>query len=252
MSRMGWERPEDWEEQAEYEGTADLRGRLFFLRLLVVVVLGVLLGRVIWLQQTQGEDLATAAVDNQLATLTENAPRGVIFDRNGVLLAENLASFNVSITLSKLPDDDADRQAVFERISLLTGVPITNSVAQRQLGQSADPAEVAIASRLATVYSSPVSETLSTAGIIPQLPTSIQEVVDTFSFDPFNPHVITRNVPITLARIIEQESVFMPGVSVVPEPIRNYPTGELTSHIIGFMGPDPRSELRDRSRVRAG
>ena len=95
MSRMGWERPEDWEEQAEYEGTADLRGRLFFLRLLVVIVLGILLGRVIWLQQIQGDNFTIAAIDNQLATLTENAPRGVIFDRNGKLLAENLASFNV-------------------------------------------------------------------------------------------------------------------------------------------------------------
>ena len=239
MSRMGWERPEDWEEQAEYEGSADLRGRLFFLRLLVVVTLGILLGRVIWLQQTQGDNFAAAAIDNQLATLTENAPRGVIFDRNGALLAENLASFNVSITLSKLPEDDADRQAVFERLSLLTGVPITNTIAQRELAQSADPAEIGVARRLATVYNAPISDTLDAAGIVPQLQTSIEDVVRTFSFDPFNPHVITRNVPITLARVIEQESVFMPGVSVVAEPVRNYPTGALTSHIIGFMGPIP-------------
>ena len=239
MSRMGWERPEDWEEQAEYEGTADLRGRLFFLRLLVVVVLGVLLGRVIWLQQTQGENLAIAAEDNQIATLTENAPRGVIFDRHGELLAENLASFNVSVVLSELPKDDADRQAVFERLSLLTGVPITNTAAQRDLVVSADPAEVSVARRLATLYAAPISDTLDAAGIVPQLQTSIEDVVRTFSFDRFNPHVITRNVPITLARVIEQESVFMPGVSVVAEPVRNYPTGALTSHIIGFMGPIP-------------
>ncbi|MGB1250888.1 MAG: penicillin-binding transpeptidase domain-containing protein [Candidatus Promineifilaceae bacterium] len=250
MSRMGWERPEDWEEQAEYEGSADLRGRLFFLRLLVVVTLGILLGRVIWLQQTQVEGLTAAAIDNQIATITQNAPRGVIFDRNGILLAENLASFDVSVTLSKLPTDDVDRRAVFERLSLLTGVPITNTVAQQALGKSADPAEVGVTSRLASLYSAPISGTLNSAGIIPQLPTSIEEVVRTFSFDPFNPHVITRNVPITLARVIEQESVFMPGVSVVAEPVRNYPTGALTSHIIGFMGPIPDLSYVDRGYER--
>ncbi len=239
MSRMGWERPEDWEEQEIYEAGADLRGRLFFMRLLVVVVLGGLLGRVIYLQQTRGTSLELQAADNRTAVLTADAPRGVIFDRNGQPLAENLPQFNVAITLDKLPDDEQDRQAIFERLSLLTGVPITNTIQQEALVVSADPDIVAQTEQLAGLYGAATDETLDLSGVVTELPTSIMNVVETYSFDPFNPQVITSSIPITLARIIEQESVFMPGVSVEVAPLRNYPSGESTAHIIGFMGPIP-------------
>ncbi len=236
---MGWERPEDWEEQAAYESGADLRGRLFFMRLLVVVALGGLLGRVIFLQQTRGANLELQAADNRIAVLTTDAPRGVIFDRNGLPLAQNLPQFNVAITLDKLPSDENERTAVFERLSLLTGVPITNTVQQEALIVSADPDIVAQTEQLAELYGVSADETLDLSGVVPELPASIMNVVETYSFDPFNPQVITSSIPITLARVIQQEAVFMPGVSVEAAPLRNYPSGEATAHIVGFMGPIP-------------
>jgi penicillin-binding protein 2 len=53
------------------------------------------------------------------------------------------------------------------------------------------------------------------------------------------PAPIKTNVPITLAYQIEQESIFLPGVRIIEEPLRDYPSGEVTSHIVGFMGPIP-------------
>ncbi len=236
---MGWERPEDREEQQTYEAETELRGRMFFLRLTVVLILGLLLGRVIYLQQWRGDDFQTAAIERQLAEITQDAPRGVIFDSNGTLLAENLAQFDVAVTISQLPTEDDARQAVYERVSVLTGVPITNTVAQQQLRDEADSAEVDTAEQLADLFDASTTDTLDLAGIIPELPDSIEEIVQTFNFDPFNPHVIAANVPITVARIVEQESVFLPGISVVAQPARNYPSGEFTSHLIGFMGAIP-------------
>lgn len=64
MSRIGWERPEDLEVAEEDRG---IRGRLFFLRSVIVVALALLLFRVYWLQRTQGEELQTLAEENQLA-----------------------------------------------------------------------------------------------------------------------------------------------------------------------------------------
>ncbi|HFC11333.1 MAG TPA: hypothetical protein ENJ56_00715, partial [Anaerolineae bacterium] len=239
MSRMGWERPEDRDEQQIYEGETELRGRLFFMRLAVVLILGGLLGRVIYLQQWRGVDLETAAVERQIAEITTDAARGVIFDKNGVLLAENLAQFDVAVTIADLPPEEDGRQAVYQRVAILTGVPVTNTLAQEELQESANSAEVETAARLAQLYDANTTETLDLAGIIPDLPDSIEEVVQTFSFDPFNPHVIAANVPITVARIIEQEKVFLPGISVVAQPIRNYPSGSHTAHLIGFMGSIP-------------
>ncbi len=237
MSRMGWERIED-QEELEREDMG-LSGRLFFLRLVIITTLGLLLYRVWWIQQNRGQELQAQAEENRIAVLRQSAPRGVIFDRNGQALAVNLPSFNVTITPAFLPGTEAERQAVYERLSLLTGVPVTNTVQQQALIQAANPELVNTYSRLAELYNAPVDETLDQAGVVPQLPDSIAGIVETFSFAPYLPAVITSSIPITLAYTIEQESIFLPGVRVLEQPRRYYPSGEFTAHIIGYMGPLP-------------
>ncbi|HSM54705.1 MAG TPA: penicillin-binding protein 2 [Candidatus Sulfomarinibacteraceae bacterium] len=230
-----------WDVEPEEDATVDpgVRERLFFMRIIIVGALVFLLARVYWLQQTQGDQLLELASDNQFATLTIDPPRGEIFDRQGLTLAINEPSFDVTITPAFLPSDENERQRVFERLSVLTGVPVTNTVQQRQLAQQADPTLVNTYSRLAQLYGAPVDETLADAGIVPQLPDSIEEIFQTYSFAQYLPATITTSVPITLAYRIEQESVYLPGVRVIPQAIRNYPSGEYTSQIIGFMGPLP-------------
>lgn len=239
MSRIGWEREEDQESPMEDFG---LRGRLFFLRLFILIIFGLLLYRVYWLQQTKGDDLRTLAQENQFATLQTSAPRGVVFDRDGDPLAINLPSFNVTITPAFLPDDPGEIQAVYEHLSLLTGVPVTNTLAQQELIESANPELVQTYSRLAQIYGASVEETLDNADVVPQLPDSISAIVREYSFAQYRPAVITSNVAITLAYQIEQESMFLPGVRVIPEPLRYYPSGEYTAHILGYMGPIPNED----------
>ena len=236
MSMMGWDVRPPENDTADDPG---LQGRLLFLRIVVVGMLVVLLGRVMWLQQTQGAEFQELAADNQLATLTIDPSRGEIFDRVGRPLAVNMPSFDVTITPAFLPTDPQERLRVFERLALLTSVPVTNTVEQRALVQQADPALVNIYSRLSDLYGASVDETLDNAGIVPQLPDSISEIYETYSFAQYLPAVITTGVPITLAYRIEQESAYLPGVRVLPKPVREYPSGEFTSHMIGFMGPLP-------------
>ncbi|MEM7802550.1 MAG: hypothetical protein AAF633_25375 [Chloroflexota bacterium] len=231
-----------WRREVEVEETAaetGLRSRIFFLRLIFLVTVSGLMFRIFWLQQVQGPDFAALSNENRIARLLIDAPRGVIFDRNGTLLATNEPSFNVTITPAFLPGDETERLAVFERLSLLTSIPVTNTVAQTELIDAADPNLVRQYTQLAELYGAPVDETLDLSGLIPQLPDSIENVFETFSFQQYLPATVKAGVTITEAMLIEQESIYLPGVRVIPEPIRSYPTGELTSHIIGFMGPLP-------------
>ena len=73
MSRIGWDRVEDYEAPEDDTG---IRGRLLLLRVIVVVAMVVLVYRVYWLQQTRGDELQTHAEENQLARLTIDPPRG--------------------------------------------------------------------------------------------------------------------------------------------------------------------------------
>lgn len=236
MSRIGWDRPEDRESSVEDIG---LRGRLYFFRVVIVIIFGLLLYRVHHIQQTRGGELTALAQENQFATLRTKAPRGVIFDRNGQPLAVNLPSFNITITPAFLPATADERQAVYERLSLLTGVPVTNTIQQQQLIAEADPTLVQTYTRLADVFGTSAQETLDNAGVVKQLPNSIQGIVIENSFAQYIPAVITANVPITMAYRVEQESIFLPGVRVIPQPLRYYPSGEFTAHILGYMGPIP-------------
>ncbi|WP_420628968.1 penicillin-binding protein 2 [Candidatus Leptofilum sp.] len=237
MSRMGWERVEDVEELEKED--FGLRGRLFFFRLVVVAILGLLLYRVYWIQQNSGDQLQALAQENQFAILRNDAPRGVIFDRDGDPLAINIPSFNVTITPTFLPDDPNELQAIYERLSLLTGVPVTNTVAQQQLVEAANPELVETYTRLAEIYGVSGQETLAQTGVVPQLPDSIGEIMRIAAPLQYIPAVITSGIPITQAYNIEQESIFLPGVRVLPEPLRYYPTAEYTAPIIGYMGPLP-------------
>ncbi len=237
MSSIGWKPPE--ERDPEIQQIPGVRGRLLFMRVIVVVVLSLLVYRVYWLQQTKGPGLTERATENQFAVLTTDAPRGVILDRNGEPLAVNKPSFNVTITPAFLPDDDDERQPVFERLSLLTGVPLTNTVQQEALVATANPELVSTYGRLAEIYGASVEETLDEAGVVPQLPDSIEAIVEQNSFAPYVPAVITTGVSISVAYRIEQESIFLPGVRVLPRALREYPSGEFTAHIIGYMGPVP-------------
>lgn len=236
MSRIGWDRPEDRESPTEDSG---LHGRLTFFRVIVIIVFGLLLFRVYQIQQTRGTEYVELAQQNQFATLETDAPRGVVFDRNGQPLAVNLPSFNVTIIPAFLPTDEVEQQAIYERLSLLTGVPVTNTVEQQGLITEAKPELIQTYSRLAQVYGAPIEETLDNAGIVEKLPDSIAAIVQENSFAQYVPAVITANVPLTVAYQIEQDSIFLPGVRVLPEPLRYYPSGEYTSHILGYMGPIP-------------
>jgi penicillin-binding protein 2 len=242
MSRMGWQHVEETEVGEEDSG---LRGRLFFLRGLMLLIIGLLLYRVWWLQQTRGPDLISQANENRLTTLNTDAPRGVIFDRDGQALAVNLPSFDVTITPAFLPANADEQTAVFERLSILTNVPVTNTLQQQILVEAANPELVSTYSRLAELYDAPVRDTLDLAGVVPRLPNSIVGIVQENSFAQYVPAVITSSVPITLAYTIEQESIFLPGVQVLPRPLRYYPSGELTAHLLGFMGPIPNENWLD-------
>ena len=87
-----------------------------------------LLGRLIYLQLFQHNLYTTLARQNQLGLIPVEPNRGLIYDRNGVLLAENKPIFNLVITpdlvshvdetiaaLSKIIKIDADDLKQFER-----------------------------------------------------------------------------------------------------------------------------------------
>ncbi len=69
---------------------------------------------------------------------------------------------------------------------------------------------------------------------------------------PYTGVPVSCDVSQEVAMRVREKASDWPGVSVEVESVRDYPTGELTSEIIGFLGPIPAAleeEYRDLSFV---
>ena len=187
--------------------------RVLIIYALIVGVVGLMISRLINLQVLAPQDLVRQAVENFTKDISDPASRGIIYDRNGYVLARNAASYNVMITPASLPDDDADIQHIYRELSELTGVPAGGPVTEATLNN-------------AKLYSACVPG-----------PSIADMVALGDSLAPYTPVKITCNISKELARVIGEKAVDWPGVSVEVEPVRDYPTGSLTANVVGFLGP---------------
>ncbi|MYD89354.1 MAG: hypothetical protein F4Y08_03300 [Caldilineaceae bacterium SB0662_bin_9] len=88
-------------------------------RLTLIILLGLLIARLYQLQVRKHDDYAADADANRLRTIEIPAARGLIFDRNGELLARNRPSYQLAIVPEELPDDDLDTEADEEYEAIL-------------------------------------------------------------------------------------------------------------------------------------
>jgi penicillin-binding protein 2 len=97
--------------------------RLFMQRSIQALVFAALLiaalvGRLIYLQVVAHEHFITLSDDNRIKILPLPPNRGLIFDRNGLILADNLPSYRLEIT----PEQVRDMQGTLERLAQLVNI----------------------------------------------------------------------------------------------------------------------------------
>ena len=189
--------------------------RLAVIYIGVLLVFTGLLFRLVNLQVVEGSRWTISAIDNYTLEVSIPASRGIIYDRNGYILARNIASYNVVITPARLPDDDSDIQRIYRELSELIDVPVGGPVTDASL-----------------------EEAKLFAACVPG-PGIGQLVALQDTLAPFSAVKIKCNVSEDIARIVQEKSVDWRGVSVEIDPIREFPTGSLTSNIVGFLGPIP-------------
>ncbi|MBN1250236.1 MAG: penicillin-binding protein 2, partial [Anaerolineae bacterium] len=192
----------------------------------ILLILGLYLIRLWQLQFLEGGSWRARAVQQQSRLVIVSPPRGVIYDRNGEILVRNIPAYNVTITPGNLPDDPEHERDVLMRLSQLLDIPYST-------GEGLDLPE----------YRSEISA-VGRSGFPPygELPEpGLLEMVDKVRWlDAYAPIVVEQNIERDLALLIAQEgSVTMPGVGIEVVSRRRYAYGELTSQILGFLGPIP-------------
>lgn len=72
--------------------------------LFTVICFGLLFARFFWLQVHKHEQYSAKAEDNRISVAPIEPNRGIIMDRNGVVLARNYSAYTLEVTPSKLTD----------------------------------------------------------------------------------------------------------------------------------------------------
>ncbi len=187
------------------------RWRFRVIYILLAVVFTVYVVRLFSLQIINGKAYLEQSEENRIRNISMQTQRGNIYDRNGFVLAQNTASYNIAITPAYLPGDEGTKEEIYRELSSLIDLQVTNGIVTDESARLFTPC---------------------------QSDFGIKEIVligDTNA--PFSPVNIKCNVSKEIAMVISEKTGAWPGVTVEIEPVRQYPTGKLTAEIIGFLGP---------------
>jgi penicillin-binding protein 2 len=103
----------------QHEDFKNLQRRLLYLRLGLLLGLLLLSVRLWYLQVVKGTYYRALSEQNRVRTVDLKPARGLIFDRHGELLANNVPSFNLYLTM----EDIRDRESLAVSLENLIGLP---------------------------------------------------------------------------------------------------------------------------------
>ncbi|MBS1155889.1 MAG: mrdA [Proteobacteria bacterium] len=161
--------------------------RMVVAALFVLVLFGLLLTRFIWLQVVKHNEYMTLAEQNRISLVPIQPSRGIIKDRNGVVLAHNFSAYTLEITPSRV----GDLESAINRLAEIVDIqPRDRRRFKKLLDETKDFESLPIRTRLS------------------------DEEVARFAANSYK----------------------FPGVEIKARLFRQYPMGEVASHLIGYIG----------------
>jgi penicillin-binding protein 2 len=182
--------------------------RLTAFAAIVVLSLVALVARLVQIQLFDGASYRAQALANQVRLIPVAAPRGIIADRRGAVLARSRPSFVVALIPSEVND------------------------LQRELTSLAGIIDVSKASLMHRL--------LHHRGI------DYAGFAQVAANEPYGPVVLATNLPVPTVARLSEVLTSLPGVDLEVQPIRDYPQGALGSHLIGYVGAITQDEFERR------
>ncbi len=175
------------------------RGRVLVASVVVVACFLLVASRLVYLQIVRHADLLEQAENNRTSIVPVVPNRGLILDRNGIVLASNYSAYTLEVTPSRITDLEQTIEALSQVIEI---APRDRRRFKKLLDESKSFESLPLRTRLN------------------------DEEVAKFAAQRFR----------------------FPGVDIKARLFRNYPYGELASHVIGYIGrinPAEKEKLDD-------
>ncbi len=201
------------QDNQQYEKPTIALGRFRWIFLVITFVFVFYTFTLFDLQILQGSSFKAQAEENRIRQISIPTQRGMIYDRNGMLLARNVPVYHIAITPASLPESDGKTFEIYRALSELLEIPVSNGVVNEETSALFTPCRTTFG----------IEEIVKIAG----------------SLWPYSPTRVKCNIDKDVAMEIMEKGSDWPGVSIEIESIREYPTGNVTAELIGFLGPIP-------------
>jgi len=179
----------------------------------VILISFVALAIPLWhLQIVEGRRYQLRANENRFRQISTDAPRGVIYDRSGHVLARNMPRFSITVVPAALEPEN-EEQVLGRLVALLN----------RQA------ANVPAASTVASEHQLDIGK--------------LRKELQEGRAAPYRPIVVADNAPRDVALIVMEELGDLPGVQVRVRAQRQYVEGKLLAHVIGYVGSIPAKQV---------
>jgi penicillin-binding protein 2 len=165
-----------------------------------------LIGRLLFLQVVKGGYYSQVAKDNQILPLPLPAPRGMVKDRNGEVIATDRLSYTVSLIPYELTKAIPKKRSSVEIKDIIPQVEKLAVYLQSDL----DPLEEKISSKWSQNY---------------------------------QPIKIKKDVDFNTICVIEEQNDDLPGVIYQVEPTRKYLEAGWVGHVVGYVSELTKEEL---------
>jgi penicillin-binding protein 2 len=183
-----------------------------------LVLFGIILFRLWFLQILSGQQFVAQANDNRLRPVKIVAPRGTVTDRNGEVIVANRPGIAIGIRLMDVPAGRLDAEVV----DLSRVLHMDPARMRREIVDHLRPSWP-IAVPPIKVGWKPVTE-----GKVPSL-----DLV-----------VVKEDVSRAVYSYILEHAESFPGVEVQKDYLRDYPHGDLAAHLLGNLGEVSADELK--------
>ncbi|MCB1030828.1 MAG: hypothetical protein KDA95_05780, partial [Acidimicrobiales bacterium] len=179
--------------------SSDSSHRLGLLAVTAISLFGALVARLWFLQIVEGETFTLQAEGNATQETITPAPRGTIYDRNGVALVRNRQSIVVGIDREEFKELSEGRQrGLLQRLSLALS-----------MGRAV-PDQVSVE--------------------------QIRAKLSDTRFSKFRPVPIAEDISIEDEIFLSEQQWRFPSVVVERTTVREYPFGQLAAHVLGYVG----------------
>ncbi len=185
--------------------------------LILIIIIGfifvTLAGRLAFLQLVQTQRYQGLAQNNLIRIIPITAPRGEIRDRNGELLVDNQPVYTLSLSFLGVSEQ---KQRQVEKL-------VANILARdKNVGRDV------------SWWTDEIKKSLEKQA------------------RPFEPVKVAIDVSWETVVQVRERQMELPGVIVEEEPIRNYPQGELLTHVLGYVREIKEEQLKEHEGYRMG